>query len=199
MAQLQLTPMEESPNSGAPLWLPKKDKSGTVFRKGIAEAAIKNWNRLRDYAARERIDSSFAADIVESIVKSMSAAQRRNGSGEVRNPDSYIYARFARRIKRLAIRERRIEYRGTLQDLDFCKAARDWEWPLRLENSIQAKEAVAYMDVDTRRTYWFRVHGLSWKEIARRQGVVRNTAIKAYERGLERTRERMRLNKRDSL
>lgn len=190
--------MEESSNSSEPLWFPKKDKGGSTFKKSIAEAALKNWDRLRDYAARERIDSSFAADIVESIVASMSVALRRNGSGEVRNPDSYIYARFARRIRRLAARERRIEYRGTLQDLDSGKSTQDWEWPLRLENSIQAKEAIAYMDADTRRTYWFRVHGLSWKEIARRDGVTVNTAIKAYHRGLERTRERMRVPKRDS-
>jgi DNA-directed RNA polymerase specialized sigma24 family protein len=183
--------MEESSNSGAPLWLPKRDKSGGVFKKRIAQAALKDWDRLRNYAARRRIDSSFAADIVESIVKSMSAGRSRSGENPVRNPGPYLFARFTRRIKRLAARERRIEYLGTPRELESCEASQDWEWPLRLDNTIQAEEAIGYMDEQTRRTYLRRMQGFSWKEIAKKQGVSVNTAIKSYSRGLARVRERM--------
>jgi DNA-directed RNA polymerase specialized sigma24 family protein len=190
--------MEDSSNSGAPLWLPKKDKSGGVFKKTIAQAALRNWDRLRDYAARERIDSSLAADIVESIVKSMSAGRSRSAESPVRNPGPYLFARFTRRIKRLAARERRIEYLGTPRELESCKASQDWEWPLRLQNAIQAEEAIGYMDEQTRRTYLRRMQGFSWKEIAKKQGVTVNTAIKSYSRGLTQVRERMRLKQAES-
>lgn len=183
--------MGESPNSNAPLWLPKKDKSGIVFKSTVAQAAIKNWDRLRNYAARERIDSSFAADISENIVKNMSASRGRAGDSEVRNPGSYIFARFTRRIKRLAARERKIEYVGTLYDIGSPEAAQDWEWPLRIDNAIQASEAIGYMDEPTRRTYLRRMQGFSWKVIAKKQRVSVNTAIKSYSRGLSRVRERM--------
>lgn len=183
--------MGESPNSNAPLWLPKKDKSGIVFKSTVAQAAIKNWDRLRNYAARERIDPSFAADILENIVKNMSASWGRAGDSEVRNPGSYIFARFTRRIKRLAARERKIEYVGTLYDIGTPEAAQDWEWPLRIENAMQAEEAIGYMDEPTRRTYLRRMQGFSWKVIAKKQGVNVNTATKSYSRGLARVRERM--------
>ncbi len=189
--------MDDSPNSSEPLWFPKRDKNGGVFKKNIAQAALKDWDRLREYAARRRIDSSFAADILENIVKSMSAGRHRSSGNAVRNPESYIFARFARRIKRLAIKERRVDYVGTLNELASYTAAQDWEWPLRVMNSIRVREIISYMDPETRSTYWLRTQGLSWKEVARRQGTLVNTATKAYERGLERTRERMRLTEQD--
>jgi DNA-directed RNA polymerase specialized sigma24 family protein len=183
--------MDESSKSSARLWLPKRDKSGGVLKKNIAQAALKSWDRLRDYAARERIDSSLAADIVEGIVKSMSACRTRSGENPVRSPGPYLFARFTRRIKRLAARERRIEYVGTPRELERCEASQDWEWPLRLESTIQAEEAIGYMDEQTRRTYVRRMQGFSWKEIAKKQGVSVNTAIKTYSRGLARVRERI--------
>jgi DNA-directed RNA polymerase specialized sigma24 family protein len=183
--------MDDSSNSGAPLWFPKRDKSGGVFKKSIARAALKDWDRLREYAARRRIDSSFAADIVENIVKSMSAGRSHSDQNQVLNPGPYLFARFTRRIKRLAARERRMEYLGTPRELESCKASQDWEWPLRLENTIEAKEVIAYMDEETRRIYVRRMQGFSWKEIAKKQGMSVNTAIKAYSRGLARVRERM--------
>lgn len=188
---MAVNPMDEIPNSGAPLWFPKVPKSGSVFKKCIVEAALKNWDRLREYAARERIDSSFAADIVESIVNSISAGRNHSGKGAVRNPESYIYARFTRRIKRLAIKERRIDYVGTLRELETYEGAQDWEWRLRVDSAIEAAEAIEYMDEPTRRTYLRRMQGFSWREIAKKQGVNVNTAIKTYSRGLERVRERM--------
>jgi DNA-directed RNA polymerase specialized sigma24 family protein len=183
--------MDDSSNSDAPLWFPKRDKSGGVFKKSIARAALKDWDRLRDYAARRRIDSSFAADIVENIVKSMSAGRNRSDQNQVLNPGPYLFARFTRRIKRLAARERRIEYLGTPRELESCKGSQGWEWPLRLENTIQAEEVIGYMDEQTRRIYVRRMQGFSWKEIAKKQGTTVNTAIKAYSRGLARVRERM--------
>lgn len=188
---MAVNPMDEIPNSSAPLWFPKVHKSGSAFKKCIVEAALKNWDRLREYAARERIDSSFAADIVESIVNSMSVGRNHSGKSTVRNPESYIYARFTRRIKRLAVKERRIDYVGTLRELESYEGAQDWEWRLRLDNTIQAAEAIGYMDEQTRRTYLRRMQGFSWREIARKQGVSVNTAIKTYSRGLARVRERM--------
>lgn len=183
--------MGEDANSSSPLWLPKKDKSGSVLKKSVSDAALKGWHRMRDYAVREHVDSSFAADIVESIVKNMSAARRRPSDGEIRNPESYIVGRFMRRVKGMLVKERRIEYLANLAEVESLKAAQDWEWPLRLENAIQAKEAIGYMDEQTRRTYLRRMQGFSWKVIAKKQGVSVNTAIKSYSRGLARVRERM--------
>jgi DNA-directed RNA polymerase specialized sigma24 family protein len=187
--------MEENPNSNAPLWLPKKDKSGSVFRKSVVQAVLRIWHRLLEYAKRERIDPSVAAEFAESIAKSMSTGRFHRAEHKVRNLESYIYARFTRRIKRQAAKERRIEYVGSLRELELYKGAQDWDWPLRLENSIQAKEAILYMDVDTRRTYLRRTQGYSWKIIARLRGMSVNTATKSYTRGLANVRERMLSNR----
>lgn len=181
--------MGENANSSSPLWLPKKDKSGAVLKKNLSDAALKGWNRMRDYAAREHVDSSFAADIVESIVKNMSAARRRPSDGAIRNPESYIVGRFMRRIKGLLVKERRIEYLANLTEVESLKPAQDWDWPLRLENTIQAKEVIKYMDERTRRTCLRRTQGFTWKNIASKQGVSVNTAIKSYERGLARVQK----------
>lgn len=80
---------------------------------------------------------------------------------------------------------------GTLRELETYKGAQDWEWRLRLDSAIEAAEAIGYMDEQTRRTYLRRVQGFSWREIAKKQGVSVNTAIKSYSRGLARVRERM--------
>lgn len=190
--------MGENAKSRSPLWLPKKDKSGAVLKKNLSNAALKSWNRMRDYAAREHVDSSFAADIVESIVKNMSAARRRPIDGAIRNPESYIVGRFMRRIKGLLVKERRIEYLANFGEVESLKASQDWEWPLRLKNALQAKEVIRYMDEGTRRTYLRRTQGYTWKDIARKQGVSVNTAIKSYERGLARVRKLLTQNESKS-
>lgn len=190
--------MGENLNSSYRLWLPKKDKSGAVLKKDLSNAALKGWNRMCDYAARGHVDPSVAADIVESIVKSMSATCREAATSEIRNPRSYIFARYVRRIRKLLAKERKIDYVGGIRELESFRAAQDWEWPSLLENSIQAKEVIRYMDEGTCRTYLRRTQGFTWKYIARRQGVSVNTAIKSYERGLVRVRKLLTQSERES-
>lgn len=185
--------MGQNVNSRGPLWLPERDKNGNVLVRRFARAAIQTWSRIRDYAAREHIDLAQAEEMVENIVRNMSLARRRGMKANVRKPESFIYACFTRQVKRLSARERKFKYFGSTAELELFPKAQDWEWRLRLDNALQGKEVIAYMDATTRRTYWKRSQGYSWKEIAKRQGVRVNTAIKTYERGLQRTRERMQV------
>ena len=81
----------------------------------LAGAAPGTWRAGLAYAARYLGDTAVAAETVEGVVHSAAKAHRHK---PIKNPDSYLLAGIVRRVKKLLARERRVEYRGSLEELE---------------------------------------------------------------------------------
>ena len=173
-------------------WLPETDGRGNRIDSDVMDSAQRNWYRVLDYASREAVDPSRAAQVLERTAVSVASARRRKqGHTDINDLDSYLFAAFVRKLKRLLRRERIVEFVHSVSELESVKSAQDREWAGRLEDSLQIQEIIAAMDDRTRNTYWKRAHGYGWREIARAQGLSVNAAKKNYEYGLEKVRRRI--------
>jgi len=118
--------MEEDLHFHRQLWpsVRSRRKSAAAESKGrdrlavpepLAEAGPSTWRAGLAYAARYLGDTALAAEVVEGVVHSAAKAQRNK---PIKNPDSYLLSGVVRRVKKLLAREQRIEYRGSLQELE---------------------------------------------------------------------------------
>jgi DNA-directed RNA polymerase specialized sigma24 family protein len=151
-------------------------------------AAPGTWRAGLVYAARYLGDTAVAAEIVEGVVHSSAKAHRSN---PIKNPDSYLLSGIVRRVKKLLARERRIEYRGSLEDLESLKGAWDTNWVAELDNRILVQELVGFMDTETRDLFSKWVRGDEWEEIAGDLGISVNAAQHRLRYGMEKARERV--------
>src|SRR5579863_505425 len=103
-----------------PVWIWQSDQSGTAVDTDLLDAARRNWARVRSYAERHQQDPAKAADILEGVLRSLSRTRRAHGrSGNpIRNLDSYLYVAFVRGLNRHVARQPKIQFVGSLQDLD---------------------------------------------------------------------------------
>jgi DNA-directed RNA polymerase specialized sigma24 family protein len=140
------------------------------------------------YAERYLGDTALAAEVVEGVVHSAAKAHRDK---PIKNPDSYLLSGVVRRVKKLLARERRIEYRGTLEELEGLKGAWDTSWVAELDNRILVQELMGYMDGETRDLFFKWVRGDEWEEIAGDLGISVNAAQHRLRYGIDKARERV--------
>jgi DNA-directed RNA polymerase specialized sigma24 family protein len=182
--------MKEKTNWRSRLWFPGRDGEMSAVKKELVDAALENSDRLLDYANRQSIDSAQAADMAETLVENLSSKQQElPPSKRIRKPGPYLFTAFVRAVNALRDREKRIKYVAAVAELERLAVVEDWAE--RLDEAILVHEIVSLMDPDTRRTFWRRLEGYRWQEIARSQSVSGNAAINAYLRGIERVRERI--------
>jgi hypothetical protein len=121
--------MEEDLHSNRQSWpaVRRGRKSNAAESKGrdglgvpgpLARAAPETWRAGLAYAARYLGDTALAADIVEGVVHSAAKAHRHKS---IQNPDSYLLSGIVRRVKKLLAREQRVEYRGSLEELESLR------------------------------------------------------------------------------
>jgi DNA-directed RNA polymerase specialized sigma24 family protein len=154
----------------------------------LAEAAPGTWRAGLAYAARYLGDTALAAEVVEGVVHSAAKAHRNK---PIKNPDSYLLSGIVRRVKKLLAREKRIEYRGSLEELEGLKGAWDTNWVAELDNRILVQELVGLMDTETRDLFFKWVRGDEWEEIAGDLGISVNAAQHRLRYGIEKARERV--------
>ncbi len=126
-------------------------------------AANRTWRAGVAYAVRYLGDQALAAEVVEGVVHSAAKAHRQK---PIKNPDSYLLSGVVRRVKKLLARERRIEYVGSLEELEDLKAAQDTTWVAKLDDRLLVEELVGLLDRETRDLFFKWVRGDEWKEIA---------------------------------
>ena len=153
-----------------------------------AGAAAGTWRAGVAYAVRYLGDAAVAADVVEGVVHSAAKAHRHK---PIKNPDSYVLSGIVRRVKKLLAREQRIEYRGSLEELEGLKGAWDTNWVAELDKRILVQELVGFMDSEMRDLFFKWVRGDEWKEIAGDLGISANAAQHRLRYGIEKARERV--------
>jgi DNA-directed RNA polymerase specialized sigma24 family protein len=165
-----------------------KDRDAFGVPGPLSEAAPGTWRAGLAYAVRHLGDTAVAADIVEGVVHSAAKAHRHK---PIKNPDSYLLSGIVRRVKKLLAREQRVEYRGSLEELEGLKGAWDTNWVAELDNRILVQQLVGFMDRETKDLFLKWVRGDEWEEIAGDLGISVNAAQHRLRYGLEKARERV--------
>lgn len=126
-----------------PVWIWQSEGSGTAVETDLLDAARRNWPRAVSYARRYQQDSSVAADILEKVLLATSRVTRaRQKSGNpIRNLESYLYVAFVRRLNRHVARQPKIEFVGSLQDLDALSSVQNHGSPPTVEDELLVRVA----------------------------------------------------------
>lgn len=176
----------------------------------LLEAARGAWPHVLGQAQKEfhkrdlgPDSASFAAQIWESVLRSVARTRQRNSNYRppISDLESYLIGAFHHRFNRTLLREQRrnetIELVSSRFDLEKIESAQDTTWVEELERAITVRQINERMDAWTRKVWQARQFGYSWKEIAAWTGTSEQAAKKKFEYGLEKTRERLvRLLKR---
>ena len=176
-----------------PVWIWQSEGSGATVETDLLDAARRNWARVLSYARRYEQDSSIAADILEAVLRAISRARRarRISGNPIRNLDSYLYVAFVRRLNRHVARQPKIQFIGSLQDLDAFSGIDTRGSPPTVEDELLARELLKYMTGRPRDMLILRTSGYSWKEVARFLGTTANSAQVLFNKGIGKARSRI--------
>lgn len=176
-----------------PVWIWQSDASGTAVETDLLDAARRNWARMLSYAQRFQQDPSTSADILEEILLALSRARRarRGLVNPIRNLNSYLYVAFVRRLNRRVSRQPKIQYVGSLQDLDSLSAIQSRGTPPAVEEDLLVTELLQYTNQRTRQMFFLRMSGYSWKEVARILRTSANSAQVLFYNGIGKARSRV--------
>jgi len=139
--------------------------------------------------------ASFAAQIWESVLRSVARTRQRNSNYRppISDLESYLIGAFHHRFNRTLLREQRrletIELVSSSFDLERIESARDAAWVEELDRAITVRQIIDRMDPWTRKVWQARQYGYSWKEISAWSGVSEQAAKKKFEYGLEKVRQ----------
>jgi len=178
-----------------PVWIWQSDQSGTgtAVDTDLLDAARRNWARVRSYAERHQQDSAKAADILEVVLLSLSRARRahRKSASPIRNLDSYLYVAFVRRLNRHVARQPKIQFVGSLQDLEALSGTQTRSKPPIVEDELLVRELLRYTNRRTRDMFFLRTSGYSWREVARILRTTANSAQVLFNTGIGKARARI--------
>ena len=176
-----------------PIWIWQSGGSGASVETDLLDAARRNWSRALAYARRHEQDSSVAADILEAVLIATSRAKRarQKFGNPIRNLDSYIYVAFVRRFNRYLAKQPKLQFIGSLQDVDALRDTRTSKSPPTVEDDLLARELMQYMSQRTRRTFFLRTSGYSWKETARFLKTTANSAQVLFNKEVGKIRSRI--------
>jgi len=180
-----------------PVWIWQSEDPEAAIETDLLDAARRNWPRVLSYAQRYQQDSSVAADLLETALLATSRVKRaRQKSGKpIRNLDAYVYIAFVRKFKRYLARQPKIQFVGSLQDVDTLSDIRRSKGPPAVEHDLLAKELLQHMSHRTRQTFYLRTNGYSWKEIARFLKTTANSAQVLFNKEIGKLRSRIRIRK----
>jgi hypothetical protein len=176
-----------------PIWIWQSGGAGASVETDLLDAARRNWPRSLAYARHHEQDSSVAADILETVLIATSRAKRarQKSNSPVRNLDSYIYVAFVRRFNRYLAKQPKLQFIGSLQDVDALRDTRTSRRQPTVEDDLLARELIQHMSHRTRRTFLLRTSGYSWKETARFLKTSANSAQVLFNKEVGKIRSRI--------
>jgi RNA polymerase sigma factor (sigma-70 family) len=180
--------MQDRKSTHPPLWISDTDRHGRPVRRPVIEAAYRIWGRVLDHLQQQRQDVAPAAEVLEATCHSVSrAVSRKSKANPVRNLDSYLFWAFIRAHRRRVAKERRIQYVESVEALEKP----DDSWASMLENEIQLKELLGYLDPKAREMLMGRIAGHSWKEIGESLGLTAHNAEVQFAYAIKNARRRL--------
>lgn len=167
--------------------------SGTAVEPDVLDVARRNWLRVLFYARSHGEDSSVAANIFESVLLATSRIRRSSEKSRnaIRNIDAYVYVGFVRKFNRYLAKQPKIQFVGSLQDIHTLHGIRTSKDAPTAEDKLLAKELLQQMSQRTRRTFYLRANGYSWKETARFLKTTANSAQVLFNKEIGKLRNRV--------
>jgi hypothetical protein len=179
----------------------------TVLLTAVREAwphALAHARRRIDYSKSQSEKTAVAAEVWEKVVRSVAKTRRREAARGPRITDlqSYLIGAFHYRLNRYLEREQRqletIQFVPSLEELERLEKS-SWQWIDDLERSITITQIMAHMDPSTREIWKLRQMRWGWKEIANDIGLNEQQAKMKFQRGLQKTKERILAKLREKL
>jgi DNA-directed RNA polymerase specialized sigma24 family protein len=142
-------------------------------------------------------ETAFTADVWQKVLQSVARALERRTpqSPPVADLPSYLIGAFHHRFNRALRREQKraeiIEFVPSSEELDGIATTATAMPAVELERAITIAEIVGRMDKWTRKVWWARKFGYSWKDIAKHVGQNEAQVQMKFRYGLKKTRERL--------
>ena len=175
-----------------PLWISETDDNGNRVSREVVEAAHRIWSRVRQYIRHEGHDLAPAAEILESACHCVSRAMRRSRQrNHIHNIDSYLYWAFVRKYTRQMAREARIQYVKSMETFTDGRIVPDQSWVAMLEDEIQFKQFLTYLDPKMRIAVIRRLRGDSWAEIGQTFEISAHNAEVQFANAIKKARSRL--------
>ena len=181
-----------------------EDKAPYPIDEELLGTALEAWPHVLAHARRELSDkdvgadkTALAAEVWERVLRSVSRTRqrRRDQTPPIADLQAYLIGVFHHRFNRVLKREQKrletIELVSSTLDLERIESAQDTAWVSELERALTVKKIISHMDEWTRRVWGARQYGYSWKEISGRLGLSEQQAKMRFQRGLEKTRDRL--------
>lgn len=151
-----------------PLWWDREtdEQTGGPLRPDVRESAHRIWNLVCRKCDQILGDSSDAAEVLEGAVKASSRyLDKREVAVGSADPGGLVVLAVYRSLMRIAQKRHRIEFVGTVSELDQLLRTPNW----RDENDRQIflEELARELDPKTRGILRLRIAGYDWGEIAR--------------------------------
>jgi DNA-directed RNA polymerase specialized sigma24 family protein len=145
------------------------------------------WNyigsRLGDYAA--------AAELADQVAYRISR-HLKNHPGKVRSLVALYYTATANLVRTVKSHDRRIDYRGLAQNLDFFATATEPDWQDEIELWILAEEIGQHFETEVREMFYLRLLEWGWEDIGRHLGLTAGQARLRFRRALEKATDEIR-------
>jgi hypothetical protein len=177
----------------SPKWDWQRDPSGFPIAPDLAHAAERIWTRVLAYSRLHGQDSARAADVLESLLLTVSRARRRNTKRgrPIRSSENYLYIAFVKNLNREISKEPPIDSVGSVHDLEILTRTLRLPVSRSLDKDILVKQLMSYMNERTRRTYTLRHMGHSWNDVARMFRKTANNAHALFNYGLKMVQRRV--------
>ena len=163
------------------------DQHGRHISPAVLVAAQAIRQRALRFAEKELGDPAVAASILEECAADVSRALY-GGDGKSRdlvvgNLPGYLFRSVVRKVDRLKQKELPVALYSerTLQFQSFDPSR-------KLELNLLMQELLTKCDDFTKRSFESRVHGYSWKEIGKVNGISAHSAESRFSQGLRRLR-----------
>jgi len=175
-----------------PVWI-WPSGSGTAVEPDVLDVARRNWLRVLSYARSHGEDSSVAANIFESVLLATSRIRRSSEKSRnaIRNIDAYVYVGFVRKFNRYLAKQPKIQFVGSLHDVHTLHDIRTSRGAPTAEDELLTKELLQQMSQRTRRTFYLRANGYSWKETGQLLKTTANSAQVLFNKEIGKLRSRV--------
>ncbi|MEZ5398723.1 MAG: hypothetical protein R2729_03585 [Bryobacteraceae bacterium] len=185
--------MQEYPSvSPPPLWISETDEHGNPVSREVIEAAHRIWSRVLQYVRAAGQDLAPAAEILEAACHCVSRAIRRSRQrNHIRSLDSYLYLAFVRKYNRRMVREERIQYVDSVETFVDGRIEPDHSWVSMLEDEIQFKQILSYLDPKIQVMVIRRLRRDSWAEIGQAFGISAHNAEVQFANAIKKARSRL--------
>jgi hypothetical protein len=150
-----------------PWWDREIDEdTGRPYRPDVRQSAHRVWKVVSGKAQEILGDSSEAAEVLESSIKSISRYLDKNLVPlHSTDPDGLLTVACYRALRRLARRRRRLEFIGDSSELADILRIPDWRD--EVDKRLFLQELARELDMKNRGILRLRIAGYDWKEIAR--------------------------------